>query len=243
MVGEVDFNELECYNPHLVLEEPGHTYRLTNNPAAEFTSVTTFIDKFFEPFDGPEIAANLVATHHRYQHRTVEELLDEWGDAGPHGHKVHDEIENYALGNDILSEDKARQGVQFLKDHILCKPYLKIWPELRICSLSRGLAGTVDLLVLNTRTGIYSIVDWKTNKKIDTYPFRGKTGIRPETSDFPDCKYSKYGLQMSLYRFLLEEEFGITINGQVLVHLRTDKYTLYTPPYYQETLIRMLEAA
>ena len=70
-----------------------------------FTSVTTYIDYFFEKFDAEKVAKKLVAKYPKYENRTVESLLEEWDKSAKYGTIVHDEIENWIfwIGGDIIS--------------------------------------------------------------------------------------------------------------------------------------------
>ena len=64
---------------NIVLDKVVHEYGLRTQPDLVFTSVTTFIDGFFESFESGKIAAKLVKTHPRYADHTVESLIAEWG--------------------------------------------------------------------------------------------------------------------------------------------------------------------
>ena len=80
---------------NIVLNKDTHEYRLLSEPELTFTSVTTFVDSFFEGFDSLKIATNLVQNHPRYAGCTVESLIAKWDEARDHGTLVHDEIENW----------------------------------------------------------------------------------------------------------------------------------------------------
>ena len=59
---------------NIVLNKDTHEYRLLSEPELTFTSVTTFVDSFFEGFDSLKIATNLVQNHPRYAGYTVDEF-------------------------------------------------------------------------------------------------------------------------------------------------------------------------
>jgi hypothetical protein len=86
-------NSLTSNNIHLNKKE--HIYSLKSNPTLTFTSVTTFIDQFFEEFNSQKIATNLVQNHPKYSDYTIEGLIKEWKDAAQHGTDVHEEIEDW----------------------------------------------------------------------------------------------------------------------------------------------------
>ena len=63
-------------NNNIFLEKEDHIYRLNDDKDFQFTSVTTFVSKFFEEFDADFVARKLTSSHPKYKHMTVEELLD-----------------------------------------------------------------------------------------------------------------------------------------------------------------------
>ena len=71
------------------------------------------------------------------------------------------------------------------------------------------------------------------NDKISTKAFKNQKGTHLITSDIEDCKYNLYALQLSLYRYLLENYYGLKIKRQLIVHLRDDKVLAYMTPYFQ----------
>ena len=41
-----------------------------------------------------------------------------------------------------------------------------------------AIAGTIDVLMMDKKSGDYVLIDWKTSKKIDKTSFNGKKGIK-----------------------------------------------------------------
>lgn len=229
------------YNPDLIFDEAKHKYWLKSDPNIKFTSATTFIGKFFAPFNGPAIARNLVETNPKYKDYTVKSLLAEWNKSGTHGTHVHNQIENYILGDEeCIVEKKAELAKDWINDTFDLSKHI-LYPEVRVASPKWKISGTIDLLAYNPDTDEYIIGDWKTNKKIDTTSYRGKKGIKKSTRHLDDCKYVKYALQMSLYRFILELEFGIAVKKQILIHLKPKELDLYFTPYYEKEIENMLK--
>ena len=94
------------------------------------------------------------------------------------------------------------------------------YPELVVFSESIRVAGTLDLLAVNRHDpSDIALVDWKTNRKIKRTPFKGKRGIRGPGKRLGDCHLVKYGLQLSLYRYLLELDYGVSVRRNLLAHL------------------------
>lgn len=75
-----------------------------------------------------------------------------------------------------------------------------------------GLAGRFDRLYWNIQEQEYQIWDFKTDKKID-YTSSNKLKI----FDLPDCAFSKYSLQTSLYKYIIESQTNIKLGNSNIV--------------------------
>ena len=51
----------------ITLDRETHRYSLLDNPEIVFTSVTTYLDYFFEGFDGEKVAKKLIANVPKYK--------------------------------------------------------------------------------------------------------------------------------------------------------------------------------
>ena len=80
---------------NITLDLDNHEYKLINNPELVFTSVTTYIEYFFEGFDAQKIAKKLITNYPKYSQYTVESLIAEWNASADYGTRVHDEIEKW----------------------------------------------------------------------------------------------------------------------------------------------------
>ena len=109
-----------------------------------------------------------------------------------------------------------------------------------IYSKQLRIAGTIDVLALDKKTNQYHLIDWKTSKKIETSAFGGKVGIKPATNTIPDCNFYHYSLQLSLYRYLLEEYYGLSIKSQFIAHLKEDYARGIEVPYMINEILKML---
>ena len=94
----------------ITLDRGTHRYSLLDNPDIVFTSVTTFLDYFFEGFDGEKVAKKLIANVPKYKGRTVESLLEEWDESARYGTMVHDEIENWIKNSVEPNDQKSING-------------------------------------------------------------------------------------------------------------------------------------
>ena len=115
------------------------------------------------------------------------------------------------------------------------------YSEVIVYSKELGVAGTIDVLVYNKKQNTYHLVDWKTNKRINQKPFGNKKGILNATQHLGDCNFIHYSLQLSFYRYILENCYGLKVGSQTLFHLRADNYKTYTVNYHEDDLLNMLK--
>ena len=224
---------------NIVLDKDAHEYSLLTQTDLVFTSVTTFIDQFFEGFDSEKIATNLVETNPRYAGRTVESLIAEWAATGEHGTQIHDEIDNWIKNGIEPIETKAINGKKWLQKYKL-KSDINVLSEVIVYSTDLMIAGTMDILALDKTTGRYELIDWKTSKKIKTVSYGYKMGTSRATDAVMDCNFNHYALQLSLYRYLLENYYDIDVHNQLIVHLQDDGARSLVAPYMQDHIVAML---
>ena len=218
-----------------------HQYVLEDQPELTFSSVTTVIEKYFEPFDEVAIATHLCSTHHKYIGMDPADLISKWHAARDHGSKVHDEIELCLKEGIEPSEQKAITALQWLKKYCM-KSDIEIIPEIIIYSTDLQIAGTVDILAYDKKEDVYEIIDWKTSKKIKMQSYGGKMGIHPITADLMDCNHNHYAMQLSFYRYLLEKYYNITVRSQMIAHLQDETCTSFITPYYNKHISATIAA-
>ena len=226
-------------DPNISLNAESHIYSLLNRSDITFTSVTTFVDQFFEKFDAEKIAKKLVNTHPKYLGRTVSSLLGDWEKARQHGTIVHQEIEDWIKKDIEPIQAQSISGVRWIRDYKKLNN-IELFSEVIVYSTELSIAGTVDLLALNKITNKYEIVDWKTSKKITKESYNGKVGIKPESKKIMDCNYYHYALQLSLYRYILEEYYDLEIQNQIIIQLQSDGANKYELPYMKNNILEML---
>ena len=213
-------------NNDIIFTPKEHVYTSKTNPEIKFTSVTQFVKKFFSEFDTQKISKKLTSTHPLYQHMTQEELLAKWEKSSEMGRVVHKEIEEYIKNGNNVKEEKSKIAVNYLKENF--NKTLELYPEVIVHSKKLKIAGTIDLIIYNKECNEYNLVDWKTNKAIKKESFKNKKGIKNSTKDLNDCQYIHYSLQLSLYKFLLEECGYTNIKKISIIHLKKDR-SIYIP--------------
>ena len=228
------------FDKTISLIEPGHKYVLETNPSLKFRSVTEIVGDYFEAFDKHTIANNLVSNNPKYMHLQAEDLIAKWDAARDYGTKIHKEIEDYLKESKYPEEVKSVYAVEWLKKYQL-KSDVDIFSEIKVYSTELNIAGSIDILAHDKKADTYEVIDWKTSKNIETKSFKNKMGTHPVTSNLQDCKFVHYSLQLSFYRYLLEQYYGLTINNQLIAHLKEDGCTGYVGRYYQKEVIDIIE--
>jgi hypothetical protein len=207
---------LEKFNdPLFTFDEPSHTYRYGDKV---LESGTTFIkNNFVEPFDGDTIAGRMAT-----QAKSKEAILAEWKAkserAMQKGTNVHFALEEHILGHSLPNMDAEEtdlflSGVKYwhsIKDH--CQV---VGVEQKIFDVEWGIAGTIDLLI--GMNGWLYLMDWKTNAKFKSEG--GYNQLRNPFNDQPENDLTKYSLQLSLYKLILERH-GFKVAPQMgIIHV------------------------
>jgi hypothetical protein len=214
----------KAYNPSgkcVVFNEAAHTYKVDKK---QFTSVTTVLGEFFPKFDAERISYFVA----RREGKEQQEILDMWDkardDACIYGTAVHLYAECKLLNEELPEPANKKEATAFklLDKYIpsLLEDYEVVEAEKIIFSEKHELAGMIDLVLRNKKTGKYALLDWKTNKKIEKKNKHSKPAFHP-IDHLNDSNYTKYQLQLNLYKYLMETEGYVdSIDDLILVHIR-----------------------
>ena len=226
---------------NIFLKEDVHEYQLVDDPEMEFTSCTTFAKYFFQPFDKIGIANNLTSTHPNYMAMSPQLLVEQWDKIAEEGTLIHNEIEQF-IKNDLdePTREKSKVAIEWIKKNFTDR--YEVFSEVIVYSKELALAGSIDILLYDKEAKSYKILDWKTNKKIDTTSFRNKMGTHEASSNLMDCNYTHYAIQLSLYRYILENNYDIEISGTAISHLTDGKVISYNTEYHKREIEDMLKA-
>ena len=232
-------NELHVHprDCRLSFDEPSHTYTVDGE---EFDSVTTVVDSLFTPFDADYWAARKTSSP-----EAAAALKAQWEAKGKEardlGTLMHARIESYYLGRPVepewMTDPTFRIFAHFAHNVRLC-PLRTEW---RIFHEESRLAGTLDFLALRPDRSI-EIWDWKRSTKLvdpagNAIRFSrfGEKGLHP-VSHLDDVTYNHYALQVSIYRYILEEKYGLRIAGCKLgvFHPDNASYHVLEMPYLKD---------
>ncbi|RZK32818.1 MAG: hypothetical protein EOO63_00070 [Hymenobacter sp.] len=203
-------------DPRFRFEAEPHHYFLGER---QLTSFSTWIKDYKQEFDREAQAPRTAAK----RGLTVQQVLAEWDRSQWVGTKTHEFIEAYyqAPATAVWEPDKEVQlrCQKFLGLHAgRLQEFVPVAQELRIFDEATGLCGTLDFLGWHLPTQQLYVLDWKTNKAINSDRDPIWRMLRGPFSDLADHEHNVYSLQISLYRILLEQA-GIPTAGGAIVHL------------------------
>ncbi len=223
--------------------EGTHTYKYKGE---KLTSVTTFLGKYFGPFDADKIA-KIKAWQSKRQGRKGEGVRywkAQWKKSAEDGTKVHNKLEAHVKKKgveDHVLEDALEAKFNFGKEWV--EKYLgtldepDVVPELLIFNGELKIAGQIDLLV--KRDGKIDLIDYKTNKAIHKTGYKNKKCKEP-IGEMQDCSFTKYTLQLSMYAYMLEQE-GYSIGDLILLHLTPDGAVPMFVKYRKDLIEKLLK--
>ncbi len=181
-------------------DEASHSYLLNGK---KFISVTTLIRKYKKEFD-PD--GRILFFCARKAGVSIEQMKAQWDEKkdkacnrGTDFHLLIDRYVKTGMGIEpkILNVLKSEFGVNQRKN---------LFAELRLCSVKYAVAGTSDLVHLESN--LASVCDWKTNGKFTTpenQKYRDK--LLFPINHLGDSDLETYSLQLWCYAIMLEE-FG-----------------------------------
>lgn len=229
----------DLFDRGLLFDELGHRYYFPNESGVKFISVTQFIGLFFEKFDGWATALRVCEPTPIYADDAHKALMDKWDDDAVMGSLAHRELEHYIKYGTQPKMSKAVSGYEWLnyKDW----SGKEFFAEVVVFSRALGIAGTIDFVVRDKVSGACELFDWKTSRKIDVSGYNGKKGILPPSCLLDDCNLVIYSLQLSLYRYLLELEYGVNVSQQTIVHLTDLGCGPISAEFMRDDLVNMIE--
>ncbi len=221
------------------LPEP-HIYLIDDNPKT--ISASTLVKKFFPDFDSRYWSEYKA----QQQGRLAKDLIDEWEinrqQAATLGTALHSDIERFFDSDKQLvpnNKKEFRLFLNFYEEHL--KNFKLYRTEWKIFDDLLYVAGTADM-IFKKQDGTYAIYDWKRSKDIKTSNrFNNGIGV---CSDFSDCNYNHYSLQLNIYKKILEEHYSKPVSEMhfVQLHPNFDTYNIFTVPDLGMKVNQMFEA-
>ena len=218
--------ELKSKYSKLKFNENKHQYTIGER---SFTPVTNVAKSFSEQFD-VEFHSKRIAKRDGITQDEVKRRWKEIGEkAANFGSDVHDFGERYVQsvyfsnGNCPLPRNnKEKVLISYWEDtptHLY-----PVATELRMYSEKYGFAGTCDVLLFDSLTGNFIILDYKTNSK-NLFNSYGEVML-PPFHFLPNNSYNIYQLQLSLYQMMLEDA-GYKVQDRIILWLKDNEYEAF----------------
>ena len=249
--------KLEIENAHprdanILFEEKEHKYYLRGKQVG--TSVTSLIHAFAPPFDAEKMADKIASkkcslqSRKKYENMTKEMILDKWKADGESssslGTALHRDIELYFNGvpNNNCSVEYS-YFESFLKSGLLdnLTAYRTEWS---VYDEDLDLAGQIDMLFYDSSADSFVIYDWKRSKEISfTNKFKDDKYLYEPLGNLDNCNFSTYSLQLNIYRYILQKNYGITVSGMYLLilHPNYSEYYRIQVPVLEEEIGKMVD--
>lgn len=225
----------------LFFDEDLHQY--TYNEKV-LTSVTTVISEFFPVFDADTVIQKMKQNKASWKKNklygmTDNEIKEMWKiageDASKEGSRLHEDIERYYNYERTMNDSIEFQFfLNFQKENQL-KMFRTEWS---IFNEDVSIAGTIDGCALTGRKDKdnkieVDLYDWKRTKQIQRT--NSYTCTFPDLTHLHDNNYTKYSLQLNMYRYILESKYDqYIVRNMYLVcfhpNNKNNDYLLYSVP-------------
>lgn len=247
--------------------EKGHKYEVLTDKKNKYLSVTTFVHYQFPKFDANDVIDKMMKSkgwgpEHKYWGQTAEEIKAGWiknsTSVSTAGTNLHYKIECFMNNANLekgytnkdlydlynkeiqINEDiEWNYFINFLKDHPDLKPFRTEW---KVYDEDLKISGCIDMVYENP-DGTLSIYDWKRSKEINTTNSWNKFAITECISHLPDTNFWHYSLQLNIYKYILEKNYGVTVSKLYLVQLHpsSKNYNLIKVPDLSNTILLLVQ--
>jgi hypothetical protein len=194
-----------------------HKYvSVDQNDAIEWTSVTTVVSKFKEPFDADAIAIKSSKNKKsKWYGMSPEDIKQSWKNESDRAITLGTWYHNQRESDLLECESITREGCKLKivkpieENGIKYAPEQKledgVYPEHFVYLKSAGICGQSDRVeIVNGKVNIY---DYKTNKEIKKESYVNWEGMSKKmlspVSHLDDSNYWHYALQLSFYMYMI----------------------------------------
>jgi hypothetical protein len=123
----------------------------------------------------------------------------------------------------------------FIREHMLPRNII-IWnTEKEIVCRDADIGGSIDAILYDADANVHHILDFKRSDKLagDMHNAWGGRGSKMESpmSHLDDCRGASYSLQLGIYQFILERDYGFNIGDRILLSIHPDKPFMSSVPY------------
>lgn len=216
--------------------DSAHSYQIVET-GQNLLSVTTLIDSFFPEFEKEEVAAKCAVKYDRPK----EEIIKEWEAKGKRaaneGTNVHQFAEHCLFPKNRKKVEPISERTSLIFKQVknairdIKQTYKIIASEQIIFSPKYLVAGTIDVVMRDKKSGYVAFGDWKQNEKITR--FNQWQNALPPIAHLEDCHINRYALQLGCYRKICAEEGyyeDVKYADMVLFHLGVEGYDFIELP-------------
>lgn len=176
---------------------------------------------------------------------TPDEIARGWKEKGEEashrGTEAHYQAELAANGLPFRWwEPEGAIFLRFLREHVAPRG-LKVWAtEKEVVCRDADMGGSIDLILYDPATGLHHVVDHKRSDKLRK-DLRGYGKMSAPFAHLDDCKGAGYGLQTSIYQYVLERDYGLKVGERVLLSLHPDAPFCTAVPYLRREVEYIME--
>ena len=216
----------------IVFNADDHSYRSIDDSNIDWISVTTLVSHFKKPFDAKKIAEKVSKKKNSKWYGIEPKLIQQiWNGESERSTTLGTWYHNQREVDLCSFASMEREGVTVpvfrpseVTEGVKVAPTQKlepgVYPEHMVYLRSAGICGQSDLVeVVN---GKVNIIDYKTNKKIDTESYvdwEGKSEKMTTPLDLlDDCNFNHYALQLSIYMYIILKHNPKLKPGKIFIH-------------------------
>lgn len=216
----------------IIFKKQNHQYLSVNEDPIDWTSTTSSLKRYKNPFDGKAIALKSSKNQNsKWYGMDPGKIQQVWKDESNRsinlGNFYHDREEAELLKNYTMQmHGKELPVIWPMYDHegnkIAGSQRLTegIYPEHLVFLKSAGLIGQSDRVEI--ADGLLHISDYKTNKEIEFKSYVNWEGMSKKmlgvVSHLDDCNYFHYSLQLSLYMYMVLRHNPKLKPGKINIH-------------------------
>ena len=215
----------------IVFKASDHSYTSIDDNDIKWVSVTKLVSNFKEPFNAEGIAAKVSKNKKsKWYGKTAKEIQAVWKEESERAMELGTFYHNQREADLCSLASIEKEGVTLPiyvpieKDGVKHAPDQKlspgIYPEHMVYLKSAGICGQSDLVeVVGDKV---NIIDYKSNKKIETESFVNWEGISKKmlfpVNHLDDCNYYHYVLQLSIYMYIILKHNPKLKPGNIYIH-------------------------
>ena len=178
--------------------------------------------------------------------KTADEIVDAWARNGEaqraRGSLLHYHAEMFLNGYTVECphSPEYKQFCRFYADIIMNHGWDVYRTEATLFHCGLRMAGQADLICRDTE-GKLVIIDWKRSREIKyTNPYRA---LKEPLDHMGDTNYSMYSLQLNLYAYILESEYGFEVSRMLrgVFHPLSDEARRIEVPRLTEEIALLVE--